>query len=422
MLSSKPLAGLRHNRDFLKLWAGQSVSLIGSQITRLALPLAAVLTLHANAAQMGLLGAAQLAPFLVLGLVAGVWVDRLRRRPILIAADVGRAALLAMIPILALSRTLRIEHLYAIGFLFGTLELFFEVAYQSFLPSIVQRDQLTQGNSMLQLSDSTAQVAGPGVAGALVQLLTAPVAIIVDALSFVVSAITLVLIRTPEPARSVDQHPGVWAELREGLKLVVGHPWLRAIAGCTATLNFFANLLMTVYILYVTSRLGLTPAVIGAIFAVGGASTILGTMLAGPVARRLGLGPALIAASVVIGLAGLLIPLAGGPGLLAVALLAGTQVLWGLSRPIFDINQLSLRQSMTADRLQGRVNASMLFIVWGVIPFGSLLGGALGSTVGLRPTVAVGAAGMLLAVLWMVFSPIRSLRTQPSDLSEAPAA
>jgi predicted MFS family arabinose efflux permease len=415
------LAGLGRNRDFLKLWAGQSVSLVGSQITRLALPLAAVLTLHANAAQMGFLGAALLAPYLLLGLFAGVWVDRLRRRPILIAADVGRAVLLATIPVLAVSGALRIEHLYAIGFLFGTLELFFEVAYQSFVPRIVERDQLTQGNSMLELSDSAAQVAGPGLAGMLVQLLTAPVAIIVDAASFVVSAVTLVLIRTPEAPHQADRPLNVWAELREGLVLVVGHPWLRAIAGCTATLNFSANLLMTVYILYVTSQLGLKPAVIGAIFAVGGASTILGTMLAGPASRRLGVGPALLAASLVIGVAGLLIPLAGGPGLLAIALLIGTQVLWGLSRPVFDINQLSLRQAMTADRFQGRVNASMLFIVWGVIPFGSLLGGALGSTIGLRGTIAVGAVGMLLAVLWMIFSPIRDLRTLPRVSEEAAA-
>ena len=415
------LAGLGRNREFLKLWAGQSVSLFGSQITRLALPLAAILTLHANAAQMGFLGAALLAPYLILGLFAGVWVDRLRRRTLLIAADVGRALLLAVIPVLAVSGALRIEHLYVIGFLFGTLELFFEVAYQSFVPRIVERDQLTQGNSLLKLSDSTAQVAGPGLAGALVQLLTAPMAIIVDAASFVVSAVTLVLIRTPEAPYGSDHRRDVWAELREGLLLVVGHPWLRAIAGCTATLNFSANLLMTVYILYATRQLGLTPAVIGVIFAAGGASTILGTMLAGPAARRLGVGPALMGASLVIGIASLLIPLAGGPGLLAIALLIGTQVLWGLSRPVFDINQLSLRQAMTADRLQGRVNASMLFIVWGVIPFGSLLGGALGSAVGLRGTIAVGAVGMLLAVIWMIFSPIRDLRTLPEVRDQAAA-
>ena len=416
-----PQTGLGRNRDFLKLWAGQSVSLFGSQVTRLALPLAAVLTLHAGAAQMGLLGAALLTPYLVFGLFAGVVVDRLRRRPILIAADVGRAALLAVIPVLAISGRLRIEHLYAIGFLFGTLEVFFEVAYQSFVPRIVDRDQLTQANSRLQLSDSAAQVAGPGLAGALVQLLTAPVAIIVDAASFMVSAATLVLIRTSEAPHNSDHRPDVWAELREGLVLVMGQPWLRAIAGCTATLNFFANLLMTVYILYATSSLGLPPALIGAIFAVGGVTTILGTMLAGPAARRLGIGRAMLGASLVIGIAGLLIPIAAGPGPVAIALLIGTQVLWGLSRPVFDINQLSLRQSITADRFQGRVNATMLFIVWGVIPFGSLLGGALGSTIGLRATIAVGAGGMLLAVLWMVFSPIRHLRTLPRASDEAAA-
>ncbi|HEX9095970.1 MAG TPA: MFS transporter [Candidatus Dormibacteraeota bacterium] len=412
------LSGLLRHPDFLKLWTGQSVSLFGSQVTRLALPFTAILTLHATPGQMGILGAVQLAPFLLLGLFVGVWVDRLHRRPILIVADIGRALLLSAIPVMALTHTLRIEYMYAVGFLLGTFELFFDVAYMSFLPSLIEREQLVDGNSMLQMSDSVAQVAGPGLGGALVQLLTAPLAILVDALTFLVSAISIVAIGAREEAVQADERRNVWSELREGLKLVIGNPLLRAIGGCTATLNLSANALFTVYMLYCTGTLGLKPAVIGAIFAVGGLSTVAGTLLASRAATRFGVGPMLIASPFVIGLASLLIPLAGGPALVAVLLLIAAQVLFGIGRPIFDINQLSLRQAITPARLQGRVNASMLFIMWGVIPIGSLLGGLLGTTIGLRPTLTVGAVGMSLAFIWVLFSPIRGLRRQPSGVTQ----
>jgi MFS family permease len=421
MTVGRALSTLLRHPDFLKLWAGQSISLFGSQVTRLALPLTAILSLQANAAELGILGAVQLAPFLLLGLFVGVWVDRMRRRPILIAADVGRAVLLCAIPLMALTQTLRIEYLYVVGFLLGTLELFFDVAYMSFLPSLIEREQLVEGNSRLQMSDSIAQVAGPGLGGALVQALTAPIAILVDALSFVVSALSIVAIRSREGAVASSEHRNAWHEMREGLRLVVGNPLLRAIGGCTATLNLSANALFTVYMLYCIGSLRLTPAVIGAIFAVGGLSTVAGTLLAGPVAARFGVGPMLIASPFLIGLASLLIPLAGGPPLVAVLLLVGAQVLFGIGRPIFDINQLSLRQAITPGRLQGRVNASMLFIIWGVIPIGSLLGGLLGSTIGVRQTLAVGAVGMSLAFLWVLFSPIRGLRRQPAGIAEEAA-
>jgi len=415
------LSGLLRHPDFLKLWGGQSVSLFGSQVTRLALPFTAILTLHATAGQLGILGAVQLAPFLLLGLFAGVWVDRLRRRPILIAADIGRALLLSVIPLMALTHSLRIEYLYLVGFGLGTLELFFDVSYMSFLPSLIKREQLVDGNSMLQMSDSVAQVSGPGLGGALVQLLTAPLAIAVDALSFLASAISIIAIDAREDAVPVDTHRDAWREMREGLRLVIGNPLLRAIGGCTATLNLSANLLFTVYMLYCTTSLGLSPAVIGAIFAVGGLSTIAGTLLAGRAATRFGVGPVLVASPFLIGMASILIPLAGGPRLMAVLFLVGAQVLFGIGRPIFDINQLSLRQAITPQRLQGRVNASMLFIVWGVIPIGSLLGGLLGSTIGLRQTLAVGAVGMSLAFIWVVFSPIWRLQRTPSTLPQEAA-
>jgi predicted MFS family arabinose efflux permease len=234
----------------------------------------------------------------------------------------------------------------------------------------------------------------------------------------VASAISIVAIGAREDAIQKVERRNAWGEMREGLQLVIGNPLLRAIGGCTATLNLSANALFTVYMLYCVGTLGLKPAVIGAIFAIGGLSTVAGTLLAGPAAARFGVGPMLIASPFLIGLASFLIPLAGGPPVVAIVLLVAAQVLFGIGRPIFDINQLSLRQAITPGRLQGRVNASMLFIMWGVIPIGSLLGGLLGTTIGIRQTLAVGAVGMSLAFIWVLFSPIRGLRRQPTGVTQ----
>ncbi|MDQ6601536.1 MAG: MFS transporter, partial [Chloroflexota bacterium] len=263
------MTALWRHADFLKLWAGQTVSQFGSQVTVLALPLTAALTLHANAANMGFLAAASTAPFLVFGLFAGVWVDRLRRRPILILADIARFALLALIPVLALLGALTLVDLYVIAFLVGILTLFFEVAYQSFLPAVVGRAQLVDGNSKLETTRSAAQIAGPGAAGALVQLVTAPVAIAVDAASFLVSVLFLGLIRTPEPspARTMARRR-VWAELNEGLRAVLDDPILRATMGSAGTVNMFGSLLFAVFVLYAL-RLGIGAGLLGVIFAVG---------------------------------------------------------------------------------------------------------------------------------------------------------
>jgi len=369
---------------------------------------------------MGLLGAAERAPFLVLGLFAGVWVDRLRRRPILIAADVGRAALLASIPLAAVFGMLRIEQLYAVGFFVGCLTVFFDVASLSFLPSLVQRSALVHANSVLEVRRSIVQIAGPSVAGFLVQLVSAPVAIIVDALSFVGSAVALTLIRMPEPPPTPRaQRRSVWNEVGEGLGVVLRDPLLRSIAASSGTFNIFTNVLFAVYVLYATRELGIAPALLGVIFLVFGLGGLAGAVLARRIQSQIGLGPTLGGIGLVDGVATLLVPLAAAFPLITVPLLMAAQAVLGFGAAVYKVNQKSLRQAITQERMQGRVNATMRFITWGTMPIGSLLGGVLGELIGLRPTLIVAALGMMLAALILLVSPVRALRDQPP---QAPVA
>ncbi len=406
--------GLWRHSEFLKLWTGQTISQFGTQVSTLAIPLTAALVLNASPVQMGLLSAFEFAPFLLLSLFAGVWVDRMRRRPILIVADIGRTLLLGSIPVAALINALRMEQLYVVALLVGVLTVFFDVAYQSYLPVLVSREHLVEGNSKLEVSRSVAQIAGPGMAGGLVQLFSAPLAVTLDALSYVASVISLLFIHTPEPAPvHADSGAGMWAQLGEGLRVVLGNPLLRSIAACTGTSNLFGNGLQAVYVLYVTRELQLQPAVIGLIFAASGPGALLGSVLAGPMANRFGLGATIIGSIFVGGVANLLIPLASGPTVVVTAMLMTAAFFSGVSNPIYNINQVSLRQAITPDYVQGRMNASMRFIVWGTIPVGALLGGGLGQVLGLYPTIAVMALLGLTAAGWVVFSPVRQLRSQP---------
>lgn len=411
--------GLWRHPDFTKLWIGETISLFGSQISALALPLVAVLVLQASPAQMGLLGAVEFAPFLLFSLVAGIWVDRLPRRPILIVSNVGRAVLLGCVPVAAWFDVLSMPYLYGVGFLVGILTVFFDIAYQSYLPGLVHRDQLVEGNAKLEVSRSVAQVTGPPIAGGLVALVTAPIAVLLDAGSFLVSAVALSLIRVPEPTSArTGTHANMGHEIRAGLAVVFGSPLLRAIAGCTATSNFFGNVMGTVFLLYVTREVGLTPDVLGIILGVGSAGALIGATGAGWAARRWGLGRTIIGAAALGGIGALCTPLAAGPAPVAITLLVVGQLIVSLANPIYNINQVSLRQTITPQQLQGRMNASMRFLVWGTIPLGALLGGALGEWIGLRPTLVVGAVGMLLAICSVLFSPVRALRDMPVPITD----
>ena len=413
------LSGLWRHSEFLKLWTGQTISQLGSQITLLALPLTAVLNLKATPFEMGILGAAEFLPFVLVGLFAGVWVDRMYRRPILIAADVGRTLLLGSIPAAALLGVLRIEQLYIVAFLVGIMTVFFDVAYQSYLPALVSRQELIEGNSKLEVSRSVAAIAGPGMAGALVQIVTAPIAILLDALSFLVSVVSLLIIKTVEPPPPpAHQRRSMWHEIREGMGVVLGNPALRSIAGCTGTSNLFSNMIFAVYVLYLTRELGVSPGLIGLIYSIGSIGALGGAVIASLMAQRLGLGLTLISVIFLGGVSTLLIPLAAGSIPVIAAFLIVSFFITSSASTIYNINQVSLRQAITPDRLQGRMNASMRFIVWGTIPIGSLVGGALGNTIGLRPTLFVGAIGSLFPVLWLAFSPVRLLREQPEPYAE----
>lgn len=399
--------GLWQHRDFRRLWAGHTVSQIGSQITFLALPLTAVLALDATPVQMGFLAAALSLPALVVGLFVGVWVDRLRRRPLLIAADIGRALLLLGVPIAVILDVLTIEHLYVTAFLIGFLTLLFDVAYRSYLPSLVSRDRLVEGNSKLELSRSAAEIAGPGLAGGLVQIVTAPMALFVDAVSFLLSAIFLGAIDAPEAATPVrDPNRRVWRDIADGLRLVFGTPALRALAGCAATVGFFNAVLEAVLILYVVQELGLSPGLIGLIFAAGNVGFLVGALVPSRLTTWIGLGPTLGIGLLTIGLGDLLVPLAGGPHLLILLLLASAQFMFGAGYVVFNVNQVSLRQALTPDRLQGRMNATLSFMLHGVVPAGAILGGILGTTFGLRSTLIIAALGEIVAILWIVLGPL----------------
>ena len=413
--------GLLGHPDFARLWTAETVSQLGSQVSLLAIPFVAIEILQASTFEVALLGVVDMLPFLLIGLPAGVWVDRLRRRPILVAGDLGRAAALATIPAAYALGALTIVQLYVVGFVVGTLTVFFDVAYQSYLPSLVERDQLVEGNAKLEISRAGAQVVGPGLAGALIGILRAPFAVLLDALSFAASALFIVAIRRHEPARerSVDstgQRTGMRREMAEGLRYVLGHRYLRAIALCTATSNLFGTVATAILLVYAVRELGMTAATVGLAFSIGSTGALLGAFGASRVARFLGVGPTIVVFSLVVGPAWLplaLVP-ASAPTVVLVGLLAFAGFFAGLSAVVYNVNQVSLRQAITPERMQGRMNATMRWVVWGTIPIGGILGGALGTAIGLRQTILLGALGMSFAFVPVLLSAVRSVRAMPT--------
>jgi MFS family permease len=409
-------ASLWRHPDFLKLWAGQSISQLGSQVSFLALPLTAVVALGANAFQAGLLGTFEFLPFLLVGLPAGVWVDRWARRPVLIVADVGRAIALASIPIAAGLHMLHMPQLYVVSFVVGVLTVFFDVAYQAYLPSLVEREQLVDGNGKLEFSRATAEIAGPGLGGALVGLVTAPIAIAADAVSYVVSVASLLLIRRPEVVEPRVAGSSLRQELAEGVRYVWRHPLLRPIAGCTGIGNYFGHIGVAVLILYAVRSLGLSPGLIGLWFSVGSIGAPLGAMLAGRMARRFGAGHTIIATAVVYSLSWFFVPLA--PQSFPLPFLIASGLFGSLASVMYNITQVSLRQAITPQRLQGRMNATVRFLVWGTIPLGAFAGGLLGSAFGLHITLWVAAGGQLIALIPPLLSPVPRIRSIDAAVRE----
>jgi MFS family permease len=408
-------ASLWRNGAFLRLWTGDAVSQLGTAVTGLALPLTAIVSLGAGAAEMGLLAAARQAPYLLTSLFAGVWVDRLPRRRIMVLTDLGRGLLLAWVPLAAFLGVLRVEQLYLVAFGIGLQAVFAEIAATSIVPTIVAREQIFDANGRLQITSSVANVGGPGIAGVLIQAIGAPAAILVDVASFVGSALLVGSIRAQEPPRPARAAGAtLWREIKEGLVGLLGIRVIRDMTISSALGNLGLQIGSAVLFLYLIRDLGMEPALVGAIFAVSSVASIAGAAVASRVGRRIGPGPAVVLGTLLFEAGLLARPFAAGPLPVAVAVLVVAQVVLGFGTPIYSVNQIGVRQQMTPDHLLGRVNASRRFIVFGVGPIGGLVGGLLGEAIGLRPTLFVGGLVATVAFLWIVLSPVRSLREVPA--------
>ncbi|MGO4881166.1 MAG: MFS transporter [Bryobacteraceae bacterium] len=398
--------------DFLKLWAGQSVSQVGSWITLVGLPMTAAVLLKASPLQMGILSGVSGAAILIFGLFAGVWADRLRRRPILIWADLGRAGVLGTVPLAAAFGRLTMSHLYLVATVSSALTVLFDVSYQAYLPSLVRAENLLEGNSKLALSENIAGVVGPGLTGILIKALTAPMAILFDALSFVWSAGAVWLIRKPEPRPRPSAAPHIGREIVEGLRASWHQPILRSLLLRAGTAAVFVGFGGSLYILFAVRELKIGAALLGVVIAVGGVSGVFGALAAQRLVGRFGFGPMLIAAALMPAIASVLPPLAHGPVAICAAMLAIAQ-LGDMGWSMYDINEVTLRQSIAPPHVLGRVNSAAHLMFRGVMPAGALLGGALAQKFGLRAAMFVGSGGFLLSALWLICSPIRHLREVP---------
>ncbi len=401
------------HRDFRRLWTGDAMSQFGTNVTAVALPLLAVTGLHATPFQVGLLTTFEQLAFLAIGLPAGAWVDRMRRRNVMVVADLVRAVALGTIPAAAVFGMLSLNQLYGVVLLTGCMTVFFDVSYQSYLPFLVGRDRLVEGNAKLEGTQSVAVLAGPGVGGLLVQLLTAPYTIILDAASYLWSALWIGAISHREPKPQHDTHAGLIHQIRKGLIFVLKNPMLRAIAGTTATSNLFTTAGQSMLIVLLARHLGLPAGVIGVLMSIGAVGGVLGAVTAGRLANRIGHGRIIWASLAVTSPLTLIQPFLQRDWTLGV--FAAFQVVIFAGIVIYNVTQVSFRQQLCPEHLLGRMNATMRFFVWGAMPLGGLLGGILGDTIGIRPTLLVTGLGALTAFLWAYLSPLRSTRDLPTN-------
>ena len=462
--STAPRRSLFRHPNYLRLWTAATVSLFGTQVSQIAIPFIAAVVLKASAGEVGLLTTIEFLPFILFTLPAGVWVDRFPKRRILVIGDLGRALMLISIPIAFALGSLTIWQLYLVGFVNGTMTVFFDVADQSFLPTILQRDELVEGNAKLQISQSSAQILGQPVGGGLVALLTAPVAVLIDAASYVGSAALILWIRltssgaratgrradtaaadaaaayanaveatAPEAeaglppaagaaiaAEASAEHPAVPADggsmrsqIMAGLRYIGHHRFLASIAASTATSNLFSQIAFAIMPVYLYRTLGLSPATVGAIGGIGGAGVLIGALIASRAATSLGVGPVIVGSLLIGAVSFILVPLA--PPELAFWFVATAFFVGGITSVVYNVNQVSLRQAITPEHFLGRMNATMRFVVWGTIPIGSLIGAGLSEVIGVHTTIWVGTILGILSFVPVFLSPVRSLRTIPTD-------
>jgi len=408
------MASLWRHADFLKLWAAQAVSAFGSRITREGLPMAAVLTLDATPAQLGILAALGLGPGVVVGLFAGGWIDRSRRRPLLIGADLVRMALLLTIPLAGWTGLLAMPQLYIVAALVGAAGVIFAIADHAYLPSLIGRDQLMEGNARLEATDSVAEIGGPALAGLLFQLFSASMAILGNAATYLFSAVLLAFIRTPEPplkAARKDRHP--LEGLVFGARAIWAQPLVRPLLALTVVQSLFGSFFASLYVLMAIRTLGLSTGLLGLIIAVGGIGALLGAVMAPVAVKRLGGGPAIIAMGAISAISSVLVPLSPVSTACAVSFLIVAQLLGDSFAVAAMIPAGTLRQSVFPPAWLGRTAAVFHVVRGGMSVAGALLGGLLGQVIGVRQTLLVSAIGLTLAMLIPLFSPLRSLKTIP---------
>jgi predicted MFS family arabinose efflux permease len=397
--------------EFLKLWAATSISQLGDQVTYLALPLVAVLTLDASPLQMGLLTAAELVPALLFSLMAGVWIERSqRRRHLMIVADIARAALLASVPLAAAFDLLTFPQLYVVGFAAGTFAVLFDVSWSTLFIAVVPRRDVVEANSKLSLSRAVSFVTGPSLAGFLVQLLTGPVTLLLDAFSFLGSALFLRRIRAQEPPLEHDGN-GVFRSIWDGFRFVLGDEVIRPELLCAATVNLFNYVFHAIFVLYATKELGVSPGTLGIALGVGAVGGILGALVAPRLERTVGLGAAVVIGSVLFPAPLILVPIASGTELQLGLMLGAAEFLSAVGVMIFDVSAASMHFMRTPDRIRARMSATFKFVNYGIRPIGALLGGVLGTAIGLQTTLWIGVIGALAGVVWLIFSPIPRLRS-----------
>lgn len=409
-----PSHGLWRHPDFLKLWTGQSISIFGSLLGGIALAFTAIAWLDATPLEVAVLAACQLVPGFLVGIVAGVWVDRLRRRPVLIATDLGRFLALGTVPLAAVFDVLTIWQLFAVALIASTLEVFFNSAYRSYLPTLVSAEQLVEGNSKLSATASVAEVGGFGAAGWIVQAATAPGAMLIDSLSFLASALSVWRIRSPEPPPVAPEHrEGFFREARAGVGVVTRDPIIRSLVVTNAIIGVASGMIGVTFLLYLNREVGFDPGVLGTIFAVGGLTGLVGAFLAGRARWFGGIGPALALSGFVRAGGMLFMPLAGSVSAAGAACLVASQLLTDPAWAFYDVHDVSIRQAATPQRLQGRMHATVQFTDFGARLAGTVAGGLLGQTIGLRETLFAAVGLSFAAAVWLALSPVARLREAP---------
>ncbi len=410
----------RHG-GFLRLWAGETASQFGEQFGNLAIPVIAVTVLGASSFEVGLLNTFETLAFLVIGLPAGAWIDRWIKRKVMLRVDLIRAILLAAIPVLWLTHVLAFWQLLVVGTAVGVCSVFFDVSYQSFIPNLVRGDQIGEANSKLETSAQVARIAGPAAAGGLLAILAAPLLLAATAVTYLLSFLALTSIRDTEVAKPREERRPLVVEIKEGLSWVFRQPLLVRIVLCTAISNLFGQLVFVLVPILVLRELGLSPAFYGLIGSAGAVGGLLGASLSGRIQKWVGEGHAIPLSQIVFGLSVFLMPLAALFPAFAVPLLIVGEFFFSASVLVYNIAQVSFRQRICPPALLGRMNASIRFIVWGVIPIGSFIAGLLATGIGTVPTIVVGCIGSLLGGIPVFFSGLWGMKKLPTEMEASPA-